>query len=349
MTNIEIQETKKTKKTRIFGTSQEDLAAAAAILRDGGLVAFPTETVYGLGADALNPEAVAKVYAAKGRPSDNPMIVHIARASDIGQLTPRLDPRMIKLIENFWPGPLTLVVAKKDNVPLVTTGGLDTVAVRMPDDPVALELIRLADVPVAAPSANLSGKPSPTKADHVIQDLSGKIDGIVRGEDCRVGIESTVLDISGKTPVILRPGIITAENIESAIGEKVELDPALHNREGLSEDGDSQTPKSPGMKYKHYAPQAQMMVLEGQQDKVKAEIQRLKGLNESLGNKVGVILFEEQAFIEAAHNFFADLRELDQQGVDLILAGALSDKDGLGFAVMNRMMKSAGYNIVTVK
>jgi L-threonylcarbamoyladenylate synthase len=183
----------------------------------------------------------------------------------------------------------------------------------------------------------------------VIQDLSGKIDGIVRGEDCRVGIESTVLDISGKTPVILRPGIITAENIESAIGEKVELDPALHNREGLSEDGDSQTPKSPGMKYKHYAPQAQMMVLEGQQDKVKAEIQRLKGLNESLGNKVGVILFEEQAFIEAAHNFFADLRELDQQGVDLILAGALSDKDGLGFAVMNRMMKSAGYNIVTVK
>jgi L-threonylcarbamoyladenylate synthase len=151
MTNIEIQETKKTKETRIFGTSQEDLAAAAAILRDGGLVAFPTETVYGLGADALNPEAVAKVYAAKGRPSDNPMIVHIARASDIGQLTPRLDPRMIKLIENFWPGPLTLVVAKKDNVPLVTTGGLDTVAVRMPDDPVALELIRLADVPVAAP------------------------------------------------------------------------------------------------------------------------------------------------------------------------------------------------------
>jgi len=346
MTNIE---TKETKETRIFGTSQEELAEAASILREGGLVAFPTETVYGLGADALNPSAVAKVYAAKGRPSDNPMIVHIARASDIGQLTPRLDPRMIKLIENFWPGPLTLVVAKKDNVPMVTTGGLDTVAVRMPDDPVALELIRQADVPVAAPSANLSGKPSPTKADHVIQDLSGKIDGIVRGGDCRVGIESTVLDISGKTPVILRPGIITAENIESAIGEKVELDPALKNREGLSEDSDSPAPKAPGMKYKHYAPQARMMVLEGQQDKVRAEIQRLKALNESLGNKVGVILFEEQAFIEAAHNFFAELRELDQQGVDLILAGALSDKDGLGFAVMNRMMKSAGYNIVTVK
>lgn len=336
-------------ETRIFSTSQEDLAAAAAILREGGLVAFPTETVYGLGADAMNPAAVGKVYAAKGRPSDNPMIVHIARASDIGQLTPRLDPRMIKLIENFWPGPLTLVVKKKDNVPMVTTGGLDTVAVRMPDDPVALELIRLADVPVAAPSANLSGKPSPTKADHVIQDLSGKIDGIIRGSDCRVGIESTVLDISGDTPMILRPGIITPENIEFAIGEKVELDPALRNRESLGEDSDSLAPKSPGMKYKHYAPQAQMMVLEGQQDKVKAEIQRLKALNESLGNKVGVILFEEQAFIEAAHNFFAELRELDQQGVDLILAGALSEKDGLGFAVMNRMMKSAGYNIITVK
>lgn len=331
-------------KTQRLNTSETDLQTAACILKNGGLVAFPTETVYGLGANALDPEAVAKVYEAKGRPSDNPMIVHISRASDIGQLTPELSQRIIKLIENFWPGPLTLVVSKKAEVPDITTGGLDTVAVRMPDDKVALKIITLAGCPIAAPSANLSGKPSPTKASHVIDDLDGKIDAIVCGADCRVGIESTVIDVSSEVATILRPGIITAENIEAAIGEIVEFDPILF----ADKQGDSPAPKSPGMKYRHYAPNAQMTIIEGQRDRVKSEIERLKGLNEMIGLKVGVILFEEQAFIEAAHDFFSNLRELDEQNVDLILAGALSDKDGVGFAVMNRMLKSSGYNIAKV-
>ncbi|MBK5263347.1 MAG: threonylcarbamoyl-AMP synthase, partial [Peptostreptococcaceae bacterium] len=319
-------------KTQRLNTSETDLQTAACILKNGGLVAFPTETVYGLGANALDPKAVAKVYEAKGRPSDNPMIVHISRASDIGQLTPELSPRIIKLIENFWPGPLTLVVPKKAEVPDITTGGLDTVAVRMPDDKFALKIITLAGCPIAAPSANLSGKPSPTKASHVIDDLDGKIDAIVCGADCRVGIESTVLDVSVEVATILRPGIITAENIEAAIGEPVEFDPALFVNLQIG----SPAPKSPGMKYKHYAPNAQMTIIEGQRDKVKSEIDRLKKMNEMIGLKVGVIFFEEKAFIEAAHDFFSNLRELDQQNVDLILAGALSDKDGVGFAVMNR-------------
>jgi len=243
-----------------------------------------------------------------------------------------------------------LVVAKKPGVPDVTTGGLDTVAVRMPDDKVALKLITLAGCPIAAPSANLSGKPSPTKASHVIADLSGKIDAIISGADCRVGIESTVLDVSGETATILRPGIITAEHLEAAIGEPVVLDPALlvKNPADAEDEADRPAPRAPGMKYKHYAPNAQMTVIEGQRERVQSEIQRLKKLNEMLGLKVGVLFFEEQSFIEAAQNFFGDLRALDEEKVDLILAGALSDKDGIGFAVMNRMLKSAGYNIVKV-
>ena len=331
-------------KTRILSTTENDIAEAAGIIQQGGLVAFPTETVYGLGADALNAEAVAKVYEAKGRPSDNPMIVHIARASDIGQLTPMLSEDIVNLIDNFWPGPLTMVLKKKAGVPDRTTGGLDTVAVRMPDSEAALRLITLSGCPIAAPSANLSGSPSPTRAKDVIADMDGRIDAIISGEDCRVGIESTVVDMTGETPVILRPGIITAENIEAAIGREVKYDEALLQR---AESGDC-TPKAPGMKYRHYAPKAQMTIIEGRRDRVKSEIERLKVLNERLGLKVGVILFEEQAFIEAAHDFFSKLRDLDNEGVDLILAGALSDKDGVGFAVMNRMFKSAGYNIARV-
>lgn len=329
--------------TKIFESTKENIEAAALIIRQGGLVAFPTETVYGLGADALNPDAVGKIYEAKGRPSDNPMIVHISRASEIGQLTPFITQDMIKLIDHFWPGPLTLVVKKKDTVPLRTTGGLDTVAVRMPDHQVALDLIRLSGVPIAAPSANLSGKPSPTKADHVKDDLLGKVDAILMGGDCRVGIESTVLDLTGETPMILRPGIVTADSIEAVLEKPVQLDPSL---KGLPEE--DLVAKSPGMKYKHYAPKAQMLVVEGSRDKVKAEIERLRIANEKIGNKVGVILFEEKAFVEAAHDFFSQLRDLDAKEVDLILAGALSDTDGVGFAVMNRMFKSAGYNIVRV-
>lgn len=341
---------------------------AAEILAKGGLVAFPTETVYGLGANALDPKAVAKIYEAKGRPGDNPLIVHIARASSIGELTPVLTPKIIRLIDNFWPGPLTIVLKKKPAVPDITTGGLDTVAIRMPDDPAALELIKKAGCPVAAPSANISGRPSPTKGEHVIADLDGKVDAILVGNDCRVGIESTVLDMAGDVPTILRPGILTAENIEAVIGGKVAMDPSLNRRGNVfngnaggepgstagngagMENGEDENfaPKAPGMKYAHYAPKADMTVIEGQRDKVKSEIGRLKGLNEKLGLKVGVILFEEKAFIEAAHEFFARLRELDDEGVDLILAGALSEQDGVGFAVMNRMLKSAGYNIAKV-
>ena len=329
--------------TKILDYTKENIALAARILREGGLVAFPTETVYGLGANALDPEAVGRIYDAKGRPGDNPMIVHIARASDIGQLTPRLNPDIIKLIEHFWPGPLTLVLPKKDIVPLRTTGGLQTVAVRMPDHSAALELIEAAGVPVAAPSANLSGKPSPTTAEHVIEDMLGKVDAILTGGDCRIGIESTVLDLSGPEPTILRPGIITQDSIEAVLGRPILLDPALN----LPADPES-APKAPGMKYRHYAPKAQMLVVEGRREKVREEIERLRLLNEKLGNRVGVILFEEKAFIEAAHDFFARLREMDREDVDLILAGALSDTDGVGFAVMNRMLKSAGYNIVRV-
>ena len=343
-------------ETKILEPTIKNIQEAARIVQDGGLVAFPTETVYGLGANALDAEATGKIYAAKGRPSDNPMIVHIARASDIGQLTPRLSPDIVTLIEHFWPGPLTLVVKKKELVPDVTTGGLDTVAVRMPDNDIALGLINEAGCPIAAPSANISGRPSPTKAQHVIDDLSGKIDAVLVGEDCRVGIESTVLDVTGDVPTILRPGILTAEDIEAALGKKIAYDKSLFKRpytvpsgEGLDAGFDEDfQPKSPGMKYKHYAPKADMLVVEGSRENVQKEIQRLKTLNERLGNKVGVILFEEKAFIEAAHDLFADLREMDKEDVDLILAGALSDNDGVGFAVMNRMLKSAGYNIVRV-
>lgn len=329
----------------------EKIDEAAQIIVDGGLVAFPTETVYGLGANAMDSEAVAKIFSAKGRPADNPLIIHIARASNIGELTSTLTPEIIRIIDNFWPGPLTLVLPKKASVPDITTGGLKTVAVRMPDEPVALELIKKAGCPVAAPSANVSGRPSPTKGEHVIEDMDGKIDGILIGNDCRIGIESTVLDLTGDIPTILRPGIITAENIEAAIGKKVEMDPTLNHRKDIfsdCEDDENLVPKSPGMKYKHYAPKAEMIIIEGQREKVKSEIERLKGLNETLGHKVGIILFEEKAFIEAAHEFFARLRDLDDEGVDLILAGALSESDGVGFAVMNRMLKSAGYHIAKV-
>lgn len=324
---------------------------AAEILRNGGLVAFPTETVYGLGANALDPVAVKKIYEAKGRPSDNPMIVHISRASELSQLTPKMSVEILKLVDAFWPGPLTLVLPKQKEVPEEVTGGLPTVGIRMPDDPVALELIRKAGVPVASPSANLSGSPSPTRPEHVMEDLEGKIDVILRGGNCRIGIESTVLDMSTDVPTILRPGMIAPEDIQGILRKKVEMDPALLRREAW-EDRSSvnliQAPKSPGMKYTHYAPKASMTIFEGSRENVKKEIQRAKEKNENLGNKVGVILFEENDFVTAAQDFFARLRELDEEGADLILAGALSTNEAAGFAVMNRMMKAAGYHIVKV-
>ena len=330
--------------TKIFTTDIKDVRQAAELLTCGGLIAFPTETVYGLGADALNPDAVAEVYEAKGRPSDNPMIVHIADPADLRMLTDDVTEDMRKLMDAFWPGPLTMVVNKRKVVPYKTTGGLETVAVRMPDCETALELIRTAGCPVAAPSANLSGKPSPTRAEDVIRDMDGRIHGIIAGEDCRIGIESTVLDMTGDTPNILRPGMITAEQLEEVLGKPVKYDEALYAKA----ETEVEKPKSPGMKYKHYAPEAEMIILSGPRERVEAEAHRLREEKESSGLKTGVILFGENDFEEAAHDLFARLRQMDAEGVEYIIAGALDTGDQRGFAVMNRMFRSAGYNIKEV-
>ncbi|MDR1797295.1 MAG: threonylcarbamoyl-AMP synthase [Clostridiales Family XIII bacterium] len=334
--------------SQIFEPNGEGIQAAAAVLRRGGIVAFPTETVYGLGADAFNEEAVRRIYAVKGRPADNPSIVHIARASDIGLLTPAVAPDVVRLADAFWPGPLTMIVEKRPEVPGVTTGGLATVGVRLPDSDIARALIRAAGSPVAAPSANPSGRPSPTAAAHVLADFEGARpgaglapDAVLRGPDCRIGIESTVVDMTASPPAVLRPGYVTAYDLSNVLGVDV-----TDAREGGGEEGAA--PKAPGMKYRHYAPEAEMLVIEGAREKVESEIGRLKTLNEGIGRRVGVMLFEEEAYMRAAHDFFARLRALDREGVDLILAGALPMADGLGFAVMNRMMKAAGYNIVKV-
>lgn len=357
-------------KTKIFEIIEinaetiPQINEAAAVLRNGGLVAFPTETVYGLGADALNPEAVASIYRAKGRPSDNPLIVHVAGVEDCRELTPFLLPSVKKLMDRFWPGPLTIILPKTQKVPDITTGGLSTVAIRIPDDPVALELIKAAGCPVAAPSANISGRPSPTRGEHVVQDLDGKIDVIIKSRDCRVGIESTVLDMTGDIPAVLRPGILTPEEIGDVLGVEVTFDPAIipDRKQTKAPRSDKATdiqntadkpaevliPKAPGMKYTHYAPKAEMIIVRGVYDRVRDKINEIKAQQEAGSRKVGVVMFREDAFIEAAHDFFAELRELDDRGVDIILAGALNDNNPVGFAVMNRMLKSAGYNIIDV-
>lgn len=328
-------------ETRFFGTTEEDIQQAAEIIKEGGLVAFPTETVYGLGADALNPEAVGKVYAAKGRPSDNPMIVHISSKNDLSYLTFEITDDIRKLMDAFWPGPLTMVVPAAPVVPRVTTGGLDTIAVRMPSDPVAAALITSSETPIAAPSANLSGRPSPTSARHVIDDLDGRIDAIIQGGDCQVGIESTVVDMTGAVPAVLRPGIITAERLSQALGKTVEIDPAMNVKTADFK------PKSPGMKYKHYAPKAEMIIYKGDREKVYLAMSEEKLRRTGYGQKVEIIMYDDSEPEKAAREFFAKLRACDKAGVDVILAAAMRE-DGVGFAVMNRMFKSAGYNIVEV-
>ena len=336
-------------ETKILGTTENEIRQAAAVIRQGGLVAFPTETVYGLGADALNAQAVAKVYKAKGRPSDNPMIVHIARPEQILDLTFEITEDMQKLMDAFWPGPLTMVVPARPEVPRVTTGGLDTVAVRMPDNQATLRLIEEAGTPLAGPSANLSGHPSPTRASHVDDDLHGRIDAIIEGEPCRVGIESTVVDVTSPQPTILRPGIIIPEQIGMALSKDVGFDPAIlkkpdvFNNGGLLETGDDYKPKSPGMKYKHYAPKAEMIIFCGDPEKVRLAMAEEKMQRMGFGQKVGVITYGDDPK-EAAREFFAQLRSFDKSGVDVILAAALRE-EGIGFSVMNRMFKSAGYNI----
>ena len=338
-------------ETKILSTSEKDIALAAEIIKAGGLVAFPTETVYGLGANALDPIAVGKVYAAKGRPSDNPMIVHISHKDDMPKLTDLMTRDMETLMDNCWPGPLTMVVPAKEIVPRVTTGGLDTVAVRMPSDEVARALISESGVPIAAPSANLSGHPSPTTAQHCIDDLMGRVDAIVCGEDCQVGIESTVIDMTGQVPMILRPGILTAEKLSEILGKEVLKDPTLLKRPDISADtgnvSDTEDfkPRSPGMKYKHYAPKAEMTIYRGDEETVRRTIEAKARELHLMGKSVETIVYGNDEPERAAHEFFGRLRDCDKNNTDVILAAALPES-GVGFSVMNRMFKSAGYNII---
>lgn len=330
-------------KTTILKNTIEDIKKAGDIIKNGGLVAFPTETVYGLGANGLDEKAVRKIYEAKGRPKDNPMILHVSKKEDIYKIAKDINDDAKRLIEKFWPGPLTIVVNRNNKIPNITTGGLNTVGVRMPSDKTAIKLIEEAGVPIAAPSANISGKPSPTKAEHVIKDLFGKIDGIIEGEKSQVGIESTVVSTIGDKVVILRPGQITHQDIEATLGKKILLDPSLEK--GINDN--EIAPMSPGMKYKHYAPEAEMVIIDGEEDKVREEICKRKSILESQGKKVGVLLFDKEDHDTAAKNLFAELRKMDEESIDYIIAGAVKE-DGVGYAIMNRMLKSSGYNIVYV-
>lgn len=311
---------------------EEALAPAAALLRSGGTVIFPTETVYGLGAHALMAEATAKIFEAKGRPSDNPLIVHIADDSALDGLVKQVPPLAQKLMAHFWPGPLTLVFDKSENVPLSVTGGLDTVAVRMPQHPVALVLIRQAGVPVAAPSANPSGKPSPTKGQHVLADMDGRVDAIVLGGDVDWGLESTVLDVTEAVPVLLRPGGVTREALEAVVGE-IAVD------ETLLKAADSQlVPKSPGMKYRHYAPEAKVLVVPERMSPatLAAKIEAF----EALGERVRFIGETDAQVL--GRMLFDALRTADIEGYTLVLVREVPSH-GMGLAVMNRLLKAAGH------
>lgn len=332
---------------------EEALARAGEILRDGGLVAFPTETVYGLGGNALSAAAAEKIYAAKGRPSDNPLIVHIARFEEMEPLVREIPESAEKLAAAFWPGPLTMILPKSEVVPRETSGGLDTVAIRLPLDPNARALIQAAGLPIAAPSANTSGRPSPTSARHVAEDLGGKIDMILDGGAVAVGLESTIVDLTGSVPALLRPGAITPEMLEGVLG-KIEFDPVL--TKPLTPD---MHPKAPGMKYRHYAPRAEMFLVDGTQAAVIRKINACAAVAKADGKKVGILasaenvdayradavlcLGERAKPAEIAHNLFAALREMDARAVDVIYAEAFPES-GVGLAVMNRMNKAAGHH-----
>ena len=335
-------------KTLRLSTSEIDIARAGDIIRSGGLVAFPTETVYGLGANALDEEAVRSVYEAKGRPSDNPMIVHIADIADLDGLVEggafRMPPYAKILAKQMWPGPLTMVLKKAPSVPGVTTGGLDTVAIRMPMNETARKLIAEAGVPVAAPSANTSGRPSPTTAYDVLEDMDGRIDAVIMGDQCDVGIESTVIDMTSDEPVILRPGIVTKEWIETVLGINVSYDNSLLINIGDDESAADFKPRSPGMKYKHYAPKAKVRLIAGDDATFATRVMELGVEAKRDGLKPAILEYGNDAN-KAAHKLFADLRELDRQGYDIIFIRAIDTK-GAGFGVMNRMIKSAGYDIV---
>lgn len=327
-------------KTLRLSTDIKDIKIAARLVSEGKLVAFPTETVYGLGTNALDEDAVKSIYKVKGRPSDNPMIVHISNAEQLPGLIEGgkdgIGQDAIKLMEAFWPGPLTMIFKKSSAVPDATTGGLKTVAIRMPSSYAALKMIDVAKLPIAAPSANLSGKPSPTTADDVLEDMDGKIDAVIMGEQSTVGIESTVVDLTGENPVILRPGLITAEWMSNVIGKPVTYDKHLLD--------DDETPKSPGMKYQHYSPNAKVRLIEGDEESFRLKALQIAKEAKEEGKRTSILNYGEDSK-KAAHKLFADLRELDRLKYDLILIRALGE-EGFGFSVMNRMLKSAGYDVV---
>lgn len=337
----------------------EIIRQAAMLIRQGGLVAFPTETVYGLGADGLNSEAVKKIFAAKGRPVDNPLILHIAESADVLRLARCVDARTQKLISRFWPGPLTLVLPKEKIIPDEVTAGLDTVAIRMPRHPVALALIKESGVPLAAPSANRSGYPSPTTGQHVYADLGGRIEAVLESGPTGVGLESTVLDLSADVPVILRPGGVTREELVSVLGT-VSVDPGLADPQ--------QKPKSPGMKYTHYSPRAEVILVQGATEKVVSKIKELVRQYSAQGKKIGLLLTTEtwqglgaeaetlpvlyqrnlgsESHLEdIARIIYRELRNCDTEGVEVIFTETYRT-EGLGSALMNRLLKSAGYHVI---
>lgn len=338
-------------ETKILKTDENSILEAGKILKSGGLVAFPTETVYGLGANALLDNSVSKVYEAKGRPSDNPLIVHISDINDIKNLACEINEKAQSLIQNFMPGAFTIILKKSDIVPYSVTAGMDTVAIRFPENKTAQRLITAAGVPVAAPSANLSGKPSPTRAIHVIDDLSGRIDAIIDGEDCSVGVESTIVDASGDIPVLLRPGGISYEEIISVVPETI-IDE--HILKSLAAD---EKPLCPGMKYKHYSPKADVTVIEGNERAVRNKIREL--LAENTGKVCGVLTMSDNTYDDAlilsggksnkeyAKLLFSNLREFDRLGAEIVFA-EFESHDGYGLAIRNRLYKSAGHKVIYV-
>jgi L-threonylcarbamoyladenylate synthase len=334
----------------------EKIRIAAGFVRRGGLVAFPTETVYGLGADALNPKAVLALFAAKKRPLDNPPIVHVGYVRDVHRLVENVSSEGEKLMREFWPGPLTLIFRRSKAVPDVTVAGLDTIAIRMPRHNVALALIRESNCPISAPSANLAGKPSPTLAKHVLDDLNGRIDAVLDAGPTNIGVESTVLDLTVNPPQVLRPGGTPFELLKKALG-RVELNPVVTADKALP----VEKARSPGVKHKHYAPDADVVVVEGEMPDVVEKVAELTEFYERRGSTVGVLCTDETAlYYDAdvvkslgsrsdlagvARNLFRLLREFDLEKVDVIVAEGLP-LEGLGLAVMNRLRKAAGYNIV---
>lgn len=322
------------------------LKKAAAIINSGGLVAFPTETVYGLGADGLNEEAVKKIYIAKGRPSDNPLILHISDEKQVENLVTEITDTAKILMKKFWPGPMTLVMKKKSCVSDTVSGGLDTVAIRLPQNEIARKLIECAKTPIAAPSANSSGRPSPTKAEHVLEDLNGRIDMVIDGGSCMVGLESTVIDVTEEKAVILRPGGVTFDDIKN-LGIDVSYDRHLIDKTTVVK------PKSPGMKYKHYAPKGNLVVLEGEYENIKAYINKFPEAGVltfdeyPIGNEIEFSLGSIYKSEQGSKLLFDCLRKFDALGVETMFA-VKPKEDGIGFALCNRLFKAAGGQIVEV-